>query len=196
MTLYLFTLENKYVVHDEMRMSDSVDLFVMWRILLWQQRNIQSIEICSLLCQDWSMTWEIPASISYIMTKIWRWQSEAKHIYHESCAFVTNNLISSCRPQSSDYVWNMIRWNREWLPATDNNREPLNMICMLLNNISSSLSLFFFRKHIISTVYSNIIYSYDCLFVLSFWHIQINDCLIFFNTLYPFLIAVHTALSW
>lgn len=171
LTLYLFTLENKYVVHDELCMSDSVDLFVMWRILLWQQRNIQSIEICSFLCQDRSMTWEIPAFISYIMTKIWCWQSEAKHIYHGSCAFVTNNLISSCRPQSGDYVWNMIRWNRKWLPATDNNREPLNMIYMLLNDISSSFSVSFQEIYYHHIVYSNIIYSNDLLFVLGLWYL-------------------------
>lgn len=141
----LFTLENKYVANDELSMSDTVDLFAIWRILLWQQRNTQFIGICSFLCQDWSMTWKIPAFIS-IMTKIWCWQCEAKHIYHGSCAFVTNNLISSCHPQSSDYVWNMIRWIRAWLPYTDNNREPLNMIYMLLNNINSSLSLFLSRK--------------------------------------------------
>lgn len=86
-----------------------------------------------------------------------------------------------------------------WLSGTASDYLPLIIIIenlwiwyMLLDNISSSLSLFFFRKHI-NTVYSNIIYLYDCMFVLSFWHLQINDCLIYYNTLYPFLIAVgHT----
>ncbi len=82
-----------------------------------------------------------------------------------------------------------------WLSGTASDYLPLIIIenlwiwSMLLDNISSSLSLFFFRKHV-NTVYSNIIYSHDCLFVLSFWHLQLNDCLIYFYTLYPFLIAV------
>lgn len=115
----------------------------------------------------------------------------AKHIYHES-------VHSSQTILSAAAVHKAVITCEIWLAGTASDYLPLIIIenlwiwftCYWIYQLIG-FSVLFQEIYHQNIVYSNIIYSNDCLFVLSFWHLQINDCLTYFNTLYPFPIAVH-----